>query len=54
MFEAGELVPERGILGDEVSPIPEDGDDDSDDQRQLERHRDDGSLGFAAAGNGEL
>ena len=42
---------EGHILGNEVSPIFEDGDDGCDDQRQSERHGDDGSLGFAEAGN---
>ena len=46
-------MPQGDILGDEVSPIFEDGDDDRDDQRDLERHGDDGSLGFAEAGNEE-
>lgn len=54
MFETRELVPEGNILSDDVSPILEDGDDDRDDQGQLERHGDDGSLGFAELGNGEL
>lgn len=52
MFEAGELMAKGDILGNEVSPIFEDGDDDRDDQRELERHGDDGNLGFSEAGNG--
>ena len=54
MFEARKLMPKGEVLGDEVRSIPEDGGDQRDDQRELERHADDGSLGFAEVGNEEL
>ena len=54
MFEARQLVPQCDVLGDQVGPVLEDGEDKRDDQRELERHSRDGSLGKAEAGNDEL
>ena len=42
------------VLGDEVRSIFEDADDGREDQMQLVRHGDDGSLGFAEVENEEL
>ncbi len=54
IFEARQLVPQGDVLRDEVSPIFEEGDDDRDEQRDLERHSPHGTLGYAEAGNEEL
>ena len=48
------MMPKGAVLGDEVRSIFEDGDDGREDQGQLERHGDDGSLGFAEPDNEEL
>ena len=42
------------ILGHQISSVAEEADNKWDDQRQLERHDGDVSLGFAEAGNEEL
>ena len=47
-------MPQSDVLGDQVSSVFEDGHDDRDDQRHLDGHDDDGSLGFAEARNEEL
>jgi len=52
MLEAGKPIPEGKVLGDEVRSIPEDGDDWRDDQREKDRHDDDGRFGFAEVDNG--
>jgi len=54
MFEARKLMPKGEVLGDDVRSIFEDGDDGREDQGQLERHADVGSLGVAEVENEEL
>ena len=54
MLEARQLVPQSDVLGDEVGSVFEDGDDDREDQRQLERHPEHDSRGGAEAENDEL
>ena len=54
MFEARKLMPKGEVLGDELRSIFEDGEDGREDQGQVERHGDDGGLGFAEVENEEL
>ena len=51
-LETRELMAQREILGNHVRPVFRDRDDERDDQRQLQRHDDEGSV--AHVGNRQL